>query len=48
MTVCTSVGFAENVIPERSLSIPARGCDANLLRGKWRDLDVMGYGLTRW
>jgi hypothetical protein len=47
MTACTSVGFAENVIPEQSLTIPARGCDANLFRGKWRDLGVMGYGLAR-
>jgi AraC-like DNA-binding protein len=24
MTACTGVGFAENVIPERSLTLPAR------------------------
>ena len=28
MTSCTSVGFAENVVPERSLAMPTRESEA--------------------
>ena len=34
MTSCTGVGFAEDVVPQWSLALPARGSDANLLRGE--------------
>src|SRR5271163_460619 len=47
MTACASVGFAENVIPEMSLPMPARGSDANLCRREWRNSYVTGYGLSR-
>src|SRR6476620_4133062 len=47
MTSGTGVSFAENVVPQRSLAVPARGGDANLLRGERGDSDVTGDGLTR-
>src|SRR5215472_18870643 len=40
MTSCTGVCFAENVVPQRSLALPARGGDANLLGGERGDSDV--------
>src|ERR1700722_587022 len=47
MTACTSVGFAENVIPKRSLPMPAGGSDANLFRCEWRGSYVTGHRLAR-
>jgi len=48
MTSCRGVGFAENVIPQRSLATPTRGSKANLLCGERGDSDVTGHRLARW
>jgi hypothetical protein len=48
MTSCRGVGFAENVIPQRSFATPTRGSKANVLRGERGDSDVTGHVLTRW
>ena len=48
VTSCTDVGFAENVVPQRSVALPTRGRDANLLRSEGDDADVTRDGLARW
>src|SRR5260370_40365266 len=47
MTSCAGVAFAENVVPQRSLTPPARGGDANLLRSERGDTHVTGHSLAR-
>jgi hypothetical protein len=46
MTLGKYIGFAENVVPKRSLAPPACGCDANLLRSKHGNSDVTGHGFA--
>src|SRR5438876_2255105 len=47
MTSCTDIGFAENVVPERSLTLPPRRSDSNLLGIQRGDSNVTGHGLAR-
>src|SRR5215469_14039944 len=47
MTSCTGAGFTENVVPQRSLALPTRGGDANLLGGERGDSHVTGQGFAR-
>ena len=47
ITSRTNIGFAKNVIPERSLALPTNGSHANLLRGDRGDADVTSHGLAR-
>ena len=47
VTSGTRVGFAEDVVPQRSLALPPRRGDADLLRGERRDSNVMGHGLAK-
>jgi len=46
MTSRTNVGFAKNVVPERSFAMPTRRCGANLVGAQWRDSDVACHGLA--
>src|SRR4029077_17714628 len=39
MTACTGVGLAENVVPQRSLTLPTRGGNADLHPGERGDSD---------
>src|SRR5215471_3668614 len=48
MAARTSVGFAENVVPQRSLAMPTRGSEANLFLGERDDSDVTSHRLARW
>src|SRR5215469_6728526 len=47
MTACTSVGFAENVVPQRSLVMPTRGSETNLFLGERDDSDMTSHRLAR-
>src|SRR5438552_5708764 len=46
MTSCTDIGFAENVVPERSLALPPHRGDPNLLGIQRGDSNVTGHGLA--
>ena len=48
MTARTSVGFAENVVPQRSLATPTRGSETNLFFGERDDSDVTSHRLAGW
>jgi hypothetical protein len=47
MSARASVGFAENVVPQRSLATPTRGSEANLFFGERDDSDVT-HRLAGW
>src|SRR5437588_9553309 len=48
MTSCTDIGFAENVVPQRSVTLPLRGGDPNLLGIQRGDSNVTRHGFARW
>ena len=48
MTALADVGFAQDVVPQRSLATPTRGSDAHLVCGEGSDSEVTGHGLARW
>jgi hypothetical protein len=41
------IGFAKDVVPQRSLIFPTRCSNAHLLGSKRRDTEVAGHGLAR-
>ena len=45
MTSCTDIGFAENVVPERSLALPPHRGDPNLLSILNTGMSAIGWAL---